>query len=91
MLLALALCSCSQKEELSFIDYVNICVSYEFYSNYEETTILTIYTNENEIYYLTNVYYLKDFDNSVYKIEYISALNSDNELIIKEVQYGKSN
>ena len=87
-LLILFLASCTNDQAIaddSFIDYINVCIVAKFASDYPENELVNLYTTNNYPYYLTNVYYRVEFDNSIYKTEYISAVNDKNELVVREV------
>lgn len=71
--------------EPPFTDYVTTCVIAQFAIDHEECTILSINTVELSEYYLTDVYYRQDYDNNIYETKYISAVNDNNELVIKEI------
>ena len=89
LLIPLLLSGCGkpkQEEKPTFIDYVNLCVVAKFTYDYEDREIITYNSMELGTYYLSNVYYRIEFENDVYKTEYISAVNDKNELVIKEIQ-----
>lgn len=72
-------------KDKDFAEYYNICLEIQFHIDYGEQTIITIDTKEHEDYYLSNVYYRKDFENNIYLANYIGAINSENELILRKV------
>lgn len=83
----ITLTACGGKvDDTSLLDFVNKCIETQFKLTYAESEIIVQNTKQVEIYYLTDIYYRIVFDNSVFKIEYISAIDSENNLIIKEVQ-----
>lgn len=74
------------KKEPTFIDYVNVCAISKFTLDYEDREIITYKTIENQVYYLTDIYYKVEYENDIYKTEYISSVNNKSELIIKEIK-----
>lgn len=72
--------------EPPFTDYVTVCIVAQFQIDYEECEIITIYTTDHNPYYLTDIRYRKDYDNNIYKTEYISSVNDAGELIVKHVE-----
>jgi len=84
----LLLTSCSEPQP-TFIDFVNTSIILRFYADYneEEYTLLTFNTVETyDKYYITDCYYIVEFDNNVYETTYISAVNDKQELITKEIK-----
>ena len=84
MLIGVVGCS-SPKPEPTLTDYITICVNVQFQIDYEDCEIITIHTMDLDPYYITDIHYRKEFDNNVYKTEYISSVNDSNELVVKEV------
>ena len=84
----LLLVSCTKQkvsDNKDMLDYVSLCAITKFSLDYADREIILTYTQEINAYYLTDLYYRIEFENEVYKTEYISALNSNNELVMKEV------
>lgn len=73
------------KSNNDFLEYVNLCAKIQFAIDYENSEIVMSYTEEIESYYLSNIYYRIEFENDIYKTEYLSSLNDKNELIMREV------
>lgn len=85
----LLLTSCGEKEqeqEPTIIDYINICVSAQFYLTHEETEIIVQETTEKQPYYITDILYRKSFENNVYETKYISVVDSNKELNVREIK-----
>lgn len=97
LLLIPLLCGCSGEKvstttepELTTIDYVNITITTSFLFTYSNRDIVILETHEINTfadyqYYLTDLYYVIEFDNNLYETKYLSGVNSQNELVVKEV------
>jgi len=85
LLIPLLLTSCGGTNNQDFIDYVEICISYSFNDFYEDRQIITLHTEQEDIYYLTDLYWKYDFENDIYCQKYISAVDGNNELQIRMV------
>lgn len=98
LLLIPLLCGCSGEKvstttepELTMIDYVNITIATTFSLTYNDREIVILETHEINTfadyeYYLTDLYYVIEFDNNLYETKYLSGVNSQNELVVKEVK-----
>lgn len=84
----LLLISCSEQknnDNQDMLDYVDLCVYTQFHIDYQDRELIVSKTYEIEDYYLTDIYYRIEYINNVYETKYISAVNDNNELVIKEV------
>lgn len=88
-LLILTACGENKEQEVKPIDVVNTAIVLKFYEDYtsEEHELITWDTIETfDSYYLTDCYYRIDFDNNIYKTEYISAFDSEGQIVFKEIK-----
>lgn len=93
LILPLLLVSCTNKPTTKksninneMLEYVDLCVSVKFEQEHPTCEIIVLYTVQQDIYYLSDLYFRITYDNNIYLNKYVSAVNGDNELIIREVK-----
>ena len=80
-------------ETQEYLDYISYCCSFIVINEIEDSTVIAAETHHlKESICITYVYYRIDFDNDIHQIKFISAVDADDELIVRYVvdQKGKS-
>lgn len=96
---SLLLTGCSKKEKTDstsvsvniyetqeYLDYISYCCGYIVVNEIEDSTVVAYETHYlQESMCITYIYYRVDFDNDIHELKFISAVDSDNELVVRYV------